>query len=197
MAESFCILKGFRVLAEELEIVDADAPLWSAARPYLEAALRLEQYGEDYLWYGWNKRQITRFLATLPQVCSLIVGVWEEQEGGDSTEELEILVLGVVCAVVAGEVCSIRTFAALTEADMRGQKQWEPGFEDAMEIMRAARTQVAPVAWALFTDKAAWNEWIFTGGEDESEIDKGELLASFARQGRCVLMGSQAAQHRH
>jgi len=29
------------VLAEELVVLDADSPLWSAARPLLEAALRL------------------------------------------------------------------------------------------------------------------------------------------------------------
>lgn len=197
MAESFGMLKGFRVLAEELEIIDANEPLWLAARPFLDAALRLEQSGEDYLWHGWNKRQITHFLATLPQVCSLVVGVWEVREDEGGIEERETLVLGVVCAVIAGEVRSIRTFAALTEADMGGKKQWEPGFEDAMEIMRAARTQVAPVAWALFTDKATWNEWIFTGDEEERGIDKGELLARFARQGRCVLMGSQTAHHHH
>ena len=196
MAESYCILKGFCVLAEELEIIDAHAPLWPVVRPYLDAALRLEQYGEDYRWHGWHKQQITRFLATLPPHCSLIVGVWEVSESGDGTEEQEVLLLGMVCEVIAGEVRSLRTLAALTAADMGGKKQWKPGFEDAMEIMRAARLQVAPVAWALFTDKATWNEWVLTESEADCRADKGELLDNFARQGRCVLLGSQISCQR-
>ena len=192
MIESYCFLKGFSVLAEELQIIDAHAPLWPAVRPYLDAALRLEQYGADYRWHGWNKQQVTRFLATLPPHCSLIVGVWEEQE----TEKQEVLVLGLVCEVVAGEVCSLRTLDALTASDMSGMKQWEPGFEDAMELIRAARTQVAPVAWALFTDKATWNEWVLTESDADCSVDKGELLDRFAHQGRCVLMGSQISCQR-
>jgi hypothetical protein len=50
---------------------------------------------------------------------------------------------------------------------------------------------VAPVAWALFMEKSAWDEWLFAGGDDSAVIDKGELLATFARQGRCVLLGGQ------
>jgi hypothetical protein len=53
--------------------------------------------------------------------------------------------------------------------------------------MRITGIQVAPVAWALFTDQTTWNEWLF------AEDDKDELIASLAKQGRCVLMGSQAS----
>lgn len=182
------------MLAEELEVIDADSPLWSAVRPFLDAALRLEQNGEDYTWHGWSKRQIASFLATLPQPCSLVVGVWKIQ-ADEAAEEQEIVALGVVCAVVGGEVCSIRTFDALTEESRGVKRQWEPGSEDALEIMRAARSQVAPVSWALFTDTTTWNEWVLADDEAGNGIDKGELLATFARQGRCVLMGSQTAHH--
>ena len=70
-------------------------------------------------------------------------------------------------------------------------RELEPGVDDALEIMRAARRLVAPVAWALFMEKSAWDEWLFAGGDDGAVIDKGELLATFARQGRCVLLGGQ------
>src|SRR6266568_48005 len=70
-------------------------------------------------------------------------------------------------------------------------KHLEPGFEDAFEIIRVARAQVAPVAWGLFTDKTTWDEWLFASNGDEGVIDKGELLASFARKGRCVLLSSE------
>jgi hypothetical protein len=52
------------------------------------------------------------------------------------------------------------------------------------------------VAWALFIEKMAWDEWLFAGGDDGTVVNKGELLASFARQGCCVLMGSQTTHHR-
>jgi hypothetical protein len=189
------------VLAEELVVIDGDAPLWAAARPYLDAALRLEQNGDAYAWYGWNKQQIDIFLLTLPSHCSLVIGVWEILVNVDTTAEEELLTMGVVGEIVDGEVCSIRTFDALTASGLRPTNELEPGFEDALEIMRAARTQVAPVAWALFTDKMTWNEWIFAVAKDDSVvnsvIDKGEMLATFARQGRCVLMGSQTAHQQH
>jgi hypothetical protein len=109
--------------------------------------------------------------------------------------EGEQLVLGVACEVVEGEVCSIRTFEALREAGLKPTEQLEPGIDDALEIMRVVKMQVAPVAWGLFTDKATWDEWLFASGEDGGSIDKGELLASFARRGRCVLLGSRTAHH--
>ena len=107
----------------------------------------------------------------------------------------EELRLGVVCEVVEGEVRSIRTFEALTMAGLKPVKELEPGIDDALEIMRVARAQVAPVAWALFMEKPAWDEWLFAGGDEESAIDKGAFLASLARHGRCVMLGSQAAHH--
>lgn len=193
------------MLAEELVVIDGDAPLWVAARPFLDAALRLEQNDDGYAWHGWNKQQIDVFLLALPPHCSLVVGVWEILADVDTTAEQERLSMGVVCELVDGEVHTIRTFDALTSSGLKPTKEVEPGFEDALEIMRAARTQVAPVAWALFTDKITWHEWVFAVSENDDEgngvsdnvMDKGELLAAFARQGRCVLMGSQTAHHHH
>ena len=177
------------MLAEELTVVDGDSALWQAVRPLLDVALRLEQHDDAYSWHGWSKQQINTFLANLPPQCSLVVGVWETEAG--TVGERERLVLGFVCEVVAGEVCSVRTFEALAAAGLKAVKHLEPGFEDAFEIMRAARTQVAPVAWGLFTDKTTWDEWLFATHEDAGVIDKGELLASFARKGRCVLLSSK------
>lgn len=182
----------YDVLAEELVILDADSSLWRAARPLLDIALRLEQNDDSYLWHGWNKEQISRFLKTLPSRCSLIVAVWEVAKTEADPIGQENLTFGVVCEVVEDEIRSVRTFENLVAEGLKPIKQLEPGFEDALEIMRLAKIQVAPVAWALFTDKETWDEWLFTDGENGTVIDKGELLASFARLGRCVLMGSQA-----
>lgn len=188
------------MLAEELPVFDGDSPLWRAARPFLDAALLLEQNDDSYCWHGWNKRQINTFLASLPPACSLVAGVWdilvqEEQDGG--AVERELLTLGIVCEVAAGEVVSIRTFNALTFASLKPVEQLEPGFGDAGELLRVVKTEVAPVAWALFTDRATWNEWIFADSEEGHVIDKGALLATFAQQGRCVLMGTQTIRHHH
>jgi hypothetical protein len=109
-------------------------------------------------------------------------------------QEREELMLGCICEVLHGEVCSLRTFESLT--GIPPVKELEPGFEHARELMKATREQVAPVAWALFTDTSTWNEWLFAEGPDNTIIDKGELLAEFARQSRCVLMGSRT-QHYH
>ena len=197
------------VLAEELIVIDAQSPLWAAARPFLDAALRLELNDDGYVWHGWSKQQIEGLLASLPQHCSLVVGVWEIQTCEDSVVEQETLSIGVVCEVINGTVTTIRTFDALLEAGLKAAKDLEPGFEDALVIMRAARNMVAPVAWALFTDRGTWNEWVLACNKDDSvdgandvddadsEIDKGELLATFARQGRCVLMGSQTMHAHH
>ncbi len=54
---------------------------------------------------------------------------------------------------------------------------------------------MSPVAWALFIEKPTWDEWLFADGNDGAVVNKGKLLATFARQGRCVLMGSQTAHH--
>lgn len=177
----------------------ADSLLWRAARPLVDVVLRMEgeEGGEDSEdgWHGWTSRQIGSFLDTLPARCCLVVGVWETVAEGGTELEREALTLGVVCEVVEGEVRSLRTFDTLVAAGLKATEQLEPGFEDALEIMRVARMTVAPVAWALFTDKATWDEWIFDGGDgdDGGSINKSELLVSFVRRGRCVLMGSQAA----
>jgi len=181
------------VLAEELVVLDADSPQWSAAKPLLEAALRLEQREDHYSWRGWNKRQIDAFLEGLPQRCSLVVGVWETSLAENDVIEHEALMLGVVCEVVAGEVCSIRTYEALTAYGLGPVSSLEPGIDDAMEIMRIVRTQVAPVAWALFTDKATWNEWLFASSGQGDVVNITDILTACARQGRCVIMGNQTA----
>jgi len=181
------------VLAEELLVLDAGSPLWPAARPLLDVALRLEQNDEGYCWHGWHKRQISQFLKSLPAQCSLVVGVWEMTAGESETHEA--LWLGIACEIVEGELSSIRTFEALAEAGLKPAKQLEPGIDDALEIMRVVKTAIAPAAWALFMDKATWDEWLFASADDGGIIDKGELLAAFARQGRCVLLGSRTAHH--
>jgi hypothetical protein len=187
------------VLAEELIVIDGDSQLWRAARPLLDIALRLEQNDDTYSWHGWSKEQISIFLKNLPPLCSLVLGVWEtapglEDEGEQEREELR---LGIVCEVVEGEVRSIRTFEALTAAGLKPINELEPGIDDALEIMRVVRNQVAPVAWALFIEKAAWDEWLFAEERDRAVIDKGVVLATLARQGRCVILGSQVAHHHH
>jgi hypothetical protein len=177
------------VLSKELLILDADSSLWHQIRPLLDAALRLEQKDEPYAWYGWHKQQIDAFLQRLPVHCTLLVGVWETL-----TDQREVLALGCVCEISEGEVCSIRTFEALS--DLPDLQELEPGSEHAFALMKATRVQVAPVAWALFTNKAMWDEWLFTEDVDGNIVDKGELLATFASQGRCVLLGNQT-EHLH
>jgi hypothetical protein len=182
------------MLSEELLIIDGDSPLFRSLRPIVDSALRLDHNDNTYTWRGWNKAQIERFLQSLPTVCSLVAGVWETVPGEGETPEHEILVLGCVCEVRAGEVQTIRTFEALAQVGLKTVDQLEPGIDDALEIMRAART-IAPVAYAMFIEKPAWDEWIFANGEDGGVVDKGEALATIAREGRCVLMGSQVAGH--
>jgi hypothetical protein len=183
------------VLANELVVLDADSCLWQAARPLLNAALQLDQSASAYSWHGWDKLQINSFLKNLPSPCSLVVGVWKTVLMEDGGAEHEELALGIVCEVVEGEVRSICTFEALASAGLKPVKELEPGIDDAVEIMRAARNLLSPVAWALFIEKSAWDEWLFAGGEDGAVANKGKLLASYARQGRCILMGSQARHH--
>ena len=183
------------MLADELVVLDADSHLWRAARPLLDATLRLDQHNDTYSWHGWDKQQMSCFLKNLPSPCSLVVGVWETIPAEDDTVEREELALGIVCEVVEGEIRSIRTFEALTAAGLKPIKELEPGFDDAIEIMHVSRKLVAPVAWALFIEKTAWDEWLFAAGDNGAVVDKGELLASFARQGCCVLMGSQTTHY--
>ena len=55
------------MLADELVVLDADSHLWRAARPLLDAALRLDQHNDTYSWHGWDKQQMNRFLKNLPR----------------------------------------------------------------------------------------------------------------------------------
>ena len=57
---------------------------------------------------------------------------------------------GVKC-IIWKFVRSVPLNEALIAAGLKPIKQLEPGYEDALEIMRMARVQIAPVAWALFT----------------------------------------------
>ncbi|HCI80187.1 MAG TPA: hypothetical protein DHW02_10910 [Ktedonobacter sp.] len=183
------------MIAEELVILDPDAALWQAVRPLLTIALNIEQR-EEYVWHGWSKSQITNFLAHLPQHVALVVGVWSTHPDEQDREQLQA---GFVCEVHDGQVHTIRTFEALQGDDVPPISELEPGADHALAIMRSVRTQVAPVAWALFTDKATWDEWLTLDehGRDAGQepVDKGALLMTFARQGRCVLMGSQVRQY--
>jgi hypothetical protein len=182
------------VLVEEFVVLGADSPLWNAVQPLLNAALKLEQQNESYSWHGWKKADVTTFLQSLPARCSLLAAVWEVGESQkldeQDAQEREILTLGCVCEVIDGEVRSVRTFDTLS--GLPSLELLEPGIFHALEIMREVRAQVAPVAWALFTDKKAWDEWLYTEHDGGVAIDKGDLLARQAMQGRCVLMGSQA-----
>jgi hypothetical protein len=90
----------------------------------------------------------------------------------------------------------LEALGALGADGLKPTQELEPGIDDALEIMRVVGTTIAPVAWALFTDKATWDEWLFASGDDGGSLDKGEMLASLARQGRCVLMGSRATSPR-
>jgi hypothetical protein len=149
----------------------------------------LEQ-DESLVWHGWNKAQISTFLAGLPNHCTVLAGVWEVSENEAQQEQL---VLSCVCEVANGNVQSVHTFESLRGETLPALQELEPGFEHALEIMRVVRQTIAPVAWAIFTDKMTWDEWVYSGGE--IVIHKGEILAALAAQGRCVLMGSQARNH--
>lgn len=181
------------MFAKELEILDGDSPHYRSIRPLLDASLCLDRSEDSYAWHGWQRNYLTSFLASLPERCSLLVGVWETISGSGQHEEVEQLALGCVLEVIEGEVRSVRTFDALVKDGLKPVEQLEAGYEDALELMRLARAQVAPVAWALFIDKKGWDEWLFSEeeGEHGEPLDKGEQLAGFARKGRCVLMGSQ------
>jgi hypothetical protein len=176
------------VLAEELQVVNADTPSWQAVRPMLSIALQLER-DDSYVWHGWNKAQIVALLNQLPTHCTMVAAVWSV---ADTEQPEERLVLSCVCEIVNGNVQTVRTFEALTSEDLPTVEHVEAGFEHALEIMRVVRQTIAPVAWALFTDKNTWDEWVYTG--DEQVVDKGKLLTTFVQQGRCVLMGSQTQQ---
>jgi hypothetical protein len=192
----FCCLHGLLaervtcVFAEEFVVLDADSLLWAEARSLLNAALHLEQQDDQFVWHGWQKQHITTFLQNLPSHCALLAGVWMADDGPE-----ERLVLGLVCEVMNGEISSLRTFESLVDSTLPAISVLEPGFEHARELLRVTKAQVAPVAWAIFTDLATWQEWLFTEESADRIPDKAELLASLARQGRCVLMGSQVMHH--
>lgn len=181
------------MLAQELVIVDGDMPEWESVRPLVDSALRLEQSQKSASWHGWTKEQIDTFLKQLPPHCTLLLGVWETRIDERTAQERDLLVLGCACEVVDGSISSVRTVASLVESNGPSLEELEPSFEHAYTLMQSAKRQIAPVAWALFTDRATWNEWVYTESENGEEIDKGELLAALARQGRCVLMGNQTA----
>jgi hypothetical protein len=183
------------MLAQELVVLDGDSPLWERGRALLNAALLLEQQDEHYVWHGWTKRQVEGFLEQLPSPCSLVLGVWQTAAHPAGNRDDERLVLGLVCEVVEGEMRSIRTFEALRATGLKDVALLEPGYDDALAILRTAQAQVAPVAWALFTDLQTWNEWVLgdSAQPEQEAVDKGEMLAAFARQGRCVLLGQQTA----
>lgn len=184
-----------RVLAEEFLILNGTDALWQTARPLLDVALHLEQQDDTYSWHGWQKAPIQAFLAALPSPCSLVVGVWDTFPATSTQPAQDKLVLGVVCDVAQGTVRALHTFEALVTVGLKSVDELEISMEDALEIMHYARRQVAPVAWALFIEKTAWDEWLFTDTEDGWTMDKGALLDTFANKGRCVLMGSQATLH--
>lgn len=177
------------MLAEELLVRNGEGALWETARPLLDTALRLEQNDDTYTWHGWQKSQMNSFLAALPSPCSLVVGVWDTLPAAGARPAQDKLVLGVACEVEEGVVRSICTFEQFVSAGLKPVGELEIGMEDALEIMHYARRQVAPVAWALFIEKTAWDEWLFTS------TDKGRLLDELVRRGRCVLMGSQSSSH--
>ncbi len=184
------------MFAEEFLVVDGDSPLWGALGPLLNVALRLDQSDGSMIWHGWRKSPIERFLGQLPSPCSLLVCVWEPTSIDEEIGS-ERLVLGALCEVVNAEVRTVRSVQALFAEGTRSIVEMEPGISDAMELMRLAKREVAPVAWGLFTDKRTWDEWLLTeiSGEPPSPVDKEDLLASLARQGRCVLLGSEVSNN--
>jgi len=183
------------LFAEEFIVIDSDSPLWLSTSSLLHVALRFELNNEVCCWNGWNKRQIQIFLDSLPARSSLVVGVWETKIEKEGSPECEKLAVGLVCEIIDGEVSSIRTFDALTVGGLKPSNQLEPGIDDAREIIRYTEKLVAPVAWALFTEKSTWDEWLFANVDESTLVDKGQQLTTFAQQGRCVLMGSQTKYH--
>ncbi len=179
------------MLAKELIVFESVSPLWLSTRTLLDIALRFDQNDETYSWNGWSKQPIRDFLNSLPSPSSLVAGVWETIPGNEGSPECENLVIGFICEIIDGEVRSVRTFDALTVGGLKSSNQLEPGIDDAREIIRQTEKLVAPVACALFTEKSTWDEWLFGGKKDGIAVDKGQQLATFTRQGRCVLIGSQ------
>lgn len=185
------------MLAEDFLVLNGEGWLWQAARPLLEAVLRLDQNDHTYTWHGWQKRQIETFLASLPSPSSLIVGVWDTYPATQEQAAQDKLTLGLVCKVEQGVICSIGTFDALLAAGLKPVAELAIDMEDALEIMHYVRRQFAPVAWALFIERSAWDEWLFASEIEAEPVHKGRLLTSLVQNGRCVLMGSQAARNEY
>jgi len=179
------------LLAKEFIVFESDSPLWLSTSTLLDIALRFDRNDETYSWNGWRKQPIRDFLNSLPSPSSLVAGVWETIHAKEGSPERENLVIGLICEIFDGEVRSVRTFDALTDGSLKPSNQLEPCIDDAREIIRQTEKLVAPVAWALFTMKSTWDEWLFAGEEDDIAVDKGQQLTTFTQQGRCVLMGSQ------
>jgi hypothetical protein len=179
------------LLAKEFIVFDSDSALWLPVSTLLEIAQRFDQNDETFSWNGWRKQPIRDFLNSLPSPSSIVAGVWETIPEKEGSPECENLVIGLICEIINGKVFSVRTFDALTVGGLKSANQLEPGIEDAREIIRQTEKLVAPVAWAIFTEKSAWDELLFAGEEDGIVVGKGQQLTTFTSQGRCVLMGSQ------
>lgn len=186
------------MLTEELSIIDPVSPLWNTVRPLLDAALKLEQGPSDMVWHGWHKPQIDAFLRELPDPCTLLVAVWDTSENNEATVDdtaPETVAVGIIFEIRAGVIHSLRTIETLVAHGLPPLASLEPGYQHAFDMIRITRTQIAPVAWALFTDWTTWNEWLYAENEQGEPLNKGVLLAEMAHQGRCVLMGSRAGHH--
>jgi hypothetical protein len=182
------------VLAEELVVFNGEGPLWQTARPLLDAALRLENLDDSAVWHGWRKREINVFLQSLPSPSSLIAGIWETLPATENRPAQDKLVLGVVCKVEQGEIRSFGTWETLVSAGLKSLDTLEIDMNDILEVMHYARRQFAPVAWALFGDRSAWNRWFLSDDED-ALLKKADLLRQLVARGRIVLMGSQTATY--
>lgn len=111
---------GVVVFAEEIEILDV--------------GLRLDRSEDGYTWHGWQRLYLSSFLASLPEKCSLLVGVWETLSGAGEQEEVEQLAPGCVLEVNEGEVRAVRTFDSLVKDGLKPVEQLEADYEDALEL---------------------------------------------------------------
>lgn len=183
------------MLAEEFKVIDSDSTLWLSSNSLLDIVRRFEEQNEAYSWNGWNNQQIRNFLQSLPARSSIVVGVWETIAEKDGSAESEKLVIGLICEVIHGEVYSIRTFDALSSDGLKPSNQLEPGIDDARKIILYTEKLVAPVAWALFTEKTTWDELLFSSVDNGTVVDKAQQLAALIHQGRCVIMGNKTKYH--
>lgn len=179
------------MLAEEFKVIDGNSPLWLSSKSLLDVAKGFEREDETYSWNGWGKQQIRKFLHSLPSRSSIVVGVWEVLCENEGHAEHEELVVGLVCEVIDGEVRSVRTFDALKADGLKPSDQLEPGVDDAREIIQHVERVVAPVAWALFTEKATWDELLLPRVVNGTVVDKAKQFDTLIQEGRCVIMGNQ------